>query len=177
VAGTVAAYATNRLNACHTIFRFGSPLSASFWQAILAFVVGSVVLIAVSLVTQPKPTEELRGLVWGLVRPADRRPVRVLQPDPDRPGNLRILTRQAKRGRDQHRPPDRSRDARIWGVHDLLGAQPPDPARAAGDPRAGIGPDPPRAGDVNERRRLEGYCSVALTVICTPARAREIGQF
>jgi SSS family solute:Na+ symporter len=68
VAGTAAAYATNRLNAYHTIFHFGSPLSASFWQAILAFVVGGVVLIVVSLVTQPKPTEELRGLVWGLVR-------------------------------------------------------------------------------------------------------------
>ncbi len=68
VAGTAAAYATNRLNAYHTIFNFGSPLSASFWQAILAFVVGGVVLIVVSLFTKPKPTEELRGLVWGLTR-------------------------------------------------------------------------------------------------------------
>jgi SSS family solute:Na+ symporter len=68
VAGTAAAYATNRLNAYHTVFHFGSPLSASFWQAILAFIVGGVVLIAVSLVTKPKPTEELRGLVWGLAR-------------------------------------------------------------------------------------------------------------
>jgi SSS family solute:Na+ symporter len=68
VAGTAAAYATNRLNAYNTIFHFGSPLSASFWQAIIAFLVGGGVLIAVSLVTSPKPTEELRGLVWGLTR-------------------------------------------------------------------------------------------------------------
>jgi solute:Na+ symporter, SSS family len=72
VAGTAAAYVTNRLNAYHVIFHFGSALSASFWQAILAFVVGGVVLILVSLVTQPKPTEELRGLVWGLTRAEER---------------------------------------------------------------------------------------------------------
>jgi len=59
---------TNRLNAYHTIFHFGSALAASFWQAILAFLVGGIVLIVVSLVTKPKPTEELRGLVWGLTR-------------------------------------------------------------------------------------------------------------
>jgi SSS family solute:Na+ symporter len=68
VAGTAAAYIVNRLNAYHTIFNFGSPLSASFWQAIIAFLVDAVVLIAVSLVTRPKPAEELRGLVWGLTR-------------------------------------------------------------------------------------------------------------
>ena len=68
VSGTAAAYATNRLAAYHTIFHFGSPLSASFWQAIIAFIVGGVVLIVVSLVTKPKPEEDLRGLVWGLTR-------------------------------------------------------------------------------------------------------------
>ncbi|MGI8573718.1 MAG: sodium:solute symporter family protein [Solirubrobacteraceae bacterium] len=68
VAGTAAAYATNRLNAYHTIFHFGSPLSASFWQAIIAFIVGGVVLLVVSLVTPAKSTEDLRGLVWGLTR-------------------------------------------------------------------------------------------------------------
>ncbi len=68
VAGTAAAYATNRLNAYHVIFHFGSALAASFWQAILAFITGGVVLIVVSLFTKPKPTEELRGLVWGLTR-------------------------------------------------------------------------------------------------------------
>ncbi len=68
VAGTAAAYGVNRLNAYHTIFHFGSALSASFWQAIIAFIVDAVVLVVVSLVTRPKPTEELRGLVWGLTR-------------------------------------------------------------------------------------------------------------
>jgi solute:Na+ symporter, SSS family len=68
VAGTAAAYSVNRLNAYHTIFHFGSALSASFWQAIIAFLVDAAVMILVSLVTKPKPTEELRGLVWGLTR-------------------------------------------------------------------------------------------------------------
>ena len=68
VAGTVAAYAVNRLAAYHTIFHFGSALSGSFWQAIIAFLVDAVVMVVVSLVTKPKPTEELRGLVWGLTR-------------------------------------------------------------------------------------------------------------
>jgi SSS family solute:Na+ symporter len=65
VAGTTAAYAVNRLNAYSTIFHFGSALSASFWQAIIAFLADAVVMVLVSLVTKPKPVEELKGLVWG----------------------------------------------------------------------------------------------------------------
>ena len=72
IAGTVAAYAVNRLNAYHSVFHFGSALSASFWQAIIAFIVGGLVLIVVSLFTKPKPEEELRGLVWGLTRAEER---------------------------------------------------------------------------------------------------------
>jgi len=72
VAGTAAAYCVNRLNAYHVIFHFGSPVAASFWQAICAFIVGAVVLVAVSLVTKPKPEEDLRGLVWGLTRKEER---------------------------------------------------------------------------------------------------------
>ena len=68
VAGTAAAYTVNRLAAYKVIFHFGSALSGSFWQAIIAFLVDGAVLILVSLVTQPKPEEELRGLVWGLTR-------------------------------------------------------------------------------------------------------------
>jgi SSS family solute:Na+ symporter len=71
VAGTGAAYAVNRLNAYDAIFHFGSALSASFWQAIIAFIADAVVLVAVSLVTRPKPQESLRGLVWGLTRQAE----------------------------------------------------------------------------------------------------------
>jgi SSS family solute:Na+ symporter len=72
VAGTAAAYCANRLNAYHTIFHFGSALSASFWQSIIAFIAGGVVLFVVSLVTKPKAEEEIRGLVWGLKRDEER---------------------------------------------------------------------------------------------------------
>jgi SSS family solute:Na+ symporter len=71
VAGTAAAYIVNRLNAYSTIFHFGSPLSASFWQAIIAFLVDAAVMVTVSLVTKPKPAEELPGLVWGMTREVD----------------------------------------------------------------------------------------------------------
>jgi SSS family solute:Na+ symporter len=72
VAGTATAYGVNRLAAYHVIFHFGSALSASFWQSIWAFIVGTVVLVVVSLVTKPKPEEDLRGLVWGLTRKEER---------------------------------------------------------------------------------------------------------
>ena len=71
VAGTLAAYATNRLAAYHVIFHFGSALAASFWQAIIAFIVGGVTLVVVSLFTKPKTRAELDGLVWGMAKPDD----------------------------------------------------------------------------------------------------------
>jgi SSS family solute:Na+ symporter len=43
-----------------------SSVGASMYRAIWAWVVCVVVTIAVSLVTQPKPDSELRGIVWGL---------------------------------------------------------------------------------------------------------------
>ena len=61
VAGTAAAYAVNRLNAYHTIFHFGSALSASFWQAIIAFLADAAVMVLVSLVTRPKPVVSCRS--------------------------------------------------------------------------------------------------------------------
>jgi SSS family solute:Na+ symporter len=45
---------------------------ANFYSAIVAFVADAVVTVLVTLVTKPKPIEELRGLVWGV-------------PDPDAP--------------------------------------------------------------------------------------------
>ena len=63
VAGTATAYAVNRLAAYHTIFHFGSALSASFYQAIWAFVAGVVVLVLVSLVTKAQTG---RGVARGL---------------------------------------------------------------------------------------------------------------
>jgi SSS family solute:Na+ symporter len=72
IAGTAAAYATNRLAAYHTIFHFGSAtLDGSFWQAIMAFVVDAAVLVGVSLFTRPKPIAELDGLVWGMAKGDD----------------------------------------------------------------------------------------------------------
>jgi SSS family solute:Na+ symporter len=44
----------------------------NFYGAIAAFVADAVVTVLVTLVTPPKPVEELRGLVWGV-------------PDPDAP--------------------------------------------------------------------------------------------
>src|SRR5215218_4275568 len=40
----------------------GASMARAFW----AWIVCVVVTIAVSLVTQPKPDSELRGIVWGL---------------------------------------------------------------------------------------------------------------
>jgi SSS family solute:Na+ symporter len=44
----------------------------NFYSAIVAFAADAVVTVLVTLVTKPKPIEELRGLVWGV-------------PDPDAP--------------------------------------------------------------------------------------------
>ena len=48
------------------VFDFGSDLNASFYNAGIAFLVDAVVTVVVTLVTTPKPREELRGLVWGM---------------------------------------------------------------------------------------------------------------
>jgi SSS family solute:Na+ symporter len=68
VAGTAAAYTVNRLAAYGIIFHFGSPLSASFWQAIWAFVADGIVLVIVSLVTKPNPNPSVFAQV-GVVGP------------------------------------------------------------------------------------------------------------
>ena len=47
------------------LFTFGSPLTASFWGAVIAFLADALVSILVSLFTQPKPVTELDGLVYG----------------------------------------------------------------------------------------------------------------
>src|SRR3954464_8921363 len=67
VAGFFGAFITHELYSWGTI-DLGSQLAASFWGAIIAFVADAVVTVGVSQVTQPKPDEELRGLVWGLTR-------------------------------------------------------------------------------------------------------------
>jgi SSS family solute:Na+ symporter len=54
----------------HIIYR--SELGQTFWTAIAAWVTCFVVTIVVSLVTRPRPDEELRGLVYSLTpRPSE----------------------------------------------------------------------------------------------------------
>jgi SSS family solute:Na+ symporter len=65
--GMVAAAASHNL-ASHGVIDLGTAQSQNFWQAIIAFLADAVVTVGVTLVTKPKPREELRGLVWGLKR-------------------------------------------------------------------------------------------------------------
>jgi solute:Na+ symporter, SSS family len=58
------------LGVVHT---FPSELAQTFWTAIIAWVTCFVVTIVVSLVTRPRPEDELRGLVYSLTpRPNDQ---------------------------------------------------------------------------------------------------------
>jgi solute:Na+ symporter, SSS family len=68
IAGSLAAEIAHLLSSSGHI-DLGSKIAATWWEAIIAFVVDAIVLVGVSLVTKPKPDEELRGLVWGLKRP------------------------------------------------------------------------------------------------------------
>jgi SSS family solute:Na+ symporter len=67
IAGFLGAFLTHLLYS-KGVIDLGSQLAASFWGAMIAFAADAVVTVAVSLVTRPKPEEELRGLVWGLTR-------------------------------------------------------------------------------------------------------------
>jgi solute:Na+ symporter, SSS family len=53
---------------------------ANFYGAIVAFVADAIVTVAVSLVTKPKPVEELAGLVWGVHDPNAPDPASVPKP-------------------------------------------------------------------------------------------------
>ena len=53
---------------------------ANFYGAIVAFVADAVVTVVVSLVTRPKPVEELGGLVWGIPDPNAPDPASVPKP-------------------------------------------------------------------------------------------------
>ena len=65
IAGTAGAALTYILFITEVI-PFGSELSETFWGAIVAFIADAVVTVVVSLMTKPKPVEELQGLVWGM---------------------------------------------------------------------------------------------------------------
>jgi SSS family solute:Na+ symporter len=67
IAGFLAAFIAHYLYSKHTI-DLGSAIASTWWQAVIAFAADAIVLVVVSLFTQPKPESELRGLVWGLER-------------------------------------------------------------------------------------------------------------
>ncbi len=55
----------------HVVGRYHSDLAQTFWTAIVAFSTCLIVTVAVSLLTQPRPEQELHGLVYSLtVKPA-----------------------------------------------------------------------------------------------------------
>jgi SSS family solute:Na+ symporter len=61
-AGAAAAHYGNKWG----WFDLGSAQAAAFWGAVAAFVADAIVTIAVTIVTKPKPIEELQGLVYGM---------------------------------------------------------------------------------------------------------------
>jgi SSS family solute:Na+ symporter len=73
VAGTIAAVAVHYANSWGWI-SLGSDQAAAFWGAMAAFGADAVVTVAVSLVTKPKPIEELQGLVYGMANKEERTP-------------------------------------------------------------------------------------------------------
>jgi len=69
LSGTVAAMINYFVLYLHGIIHIPSDQGANFVSSIVAFVVGSVVMVAVTLFTKPKPAEQLAGLVYGTVSP------------------------------------------------------------------------------------------------------------
>ena len=65
VAGTIGA-AVGHYGNKWGWFDLGSAQAAAFWGAVAAFVADAIVTVAVTLVTRPKPVEELQGLVYGM---------------------------------------------------------------------------------------------------------------
>jgi SSS family solute:Na+ symporter len=47
-------------------FSFSTDLNESMVGAILAFVIDAIVTVVVTLMTRPKPVEQLQGLVYGM---------------------------------------------------------------------------------------------------------------
>jgi SSS family solute:Na+ symporter len=64
-AGSVGALGTYVLYKAGTL-TFGTDLDEAFWAAIVAFVLDAIVSVGVTLVTKPRPVEELKGLVHGM---------------------------------------------------------------------------------------------------------------
>jgi SSS family solute:Na+ symporter len=87
VAGTLGAAVAHFAHAWE-IVNLGSAQAAAFWGAIAAFFADAIVSVIVSLITQPKPEDELQGLVYGRanITEEERRP----RPFWQRPGPLAI---------------------------------------------------------------------------------------
>jgi SSS family solute:Na+ symporter len=68
--GAAAAYYGNKWG----IVDLGSAQAAAFWGAVAAFVADAIVSVAVTLVTEPKPVEELQGLVHGMANVEEHEP-------------------------------------------------------------------------------------------------------
>jgi SSS family solute:Na+ symporter len=64
-AGSVGALGTYVLYKAG-VLTFGSDLAEAFWAAIVAFTLDTLVTVGVTLVTEPRPVEELEGLVYGM---------------------------------------------------------------------------------------------------------------
>jgi len=71
VAGSVGALGTYVLYKAG-VLAFGSDLAEAFWGAIVAFCLDAVVSVGVTFVTEPKPVEELDGLVYGRAAKEER---------------------------------------------------------------------------------------------------------
>ncbi|MEU8569622.1 sodium:solute symporter family protein [Streptomyces pathocidini] len=74
LSGTVAAMINYFWLYKEKVIGIPSDQGANFVSAIVAFVVGGVVMVAVSLFTKPKPIESLAGLVYGTVSPGMAEP-------------------------------------------------------------------------------------------------------
>ena len=75
VAGTTAATLTHGLTMAEgkgawiaSVHEFPSTMAQNFWIALVAFAATFVVTFLVSVMTKPKPTGELKGLVYGLTK-------------------------------------------------------------------------------------------------------------
>lgn len=68
LAGTLAAFANFGLYLAGVV-KIPSDQGANFVSSIVAFVAGSIVMVAVTLFTRPKPADQLAGLVYGTVSP------------------------------------------------------------------------------------------------------------
>ncbi|MBC3988673.1 sodium:solute symporter family protein [Streptomyces sp. AC563] len=74
LSGTVAAMLNYFWLYKQHVIDIPSDQGANFVSAIVAFVVGAVVMVAVTLVTRPKPVEQLAGLVYGTRSPGMSEP-------------------------------------------------------------------------------------------------------